>query len=175
MAPAVFRSKAPIAMPKHADPGQVEPGPEHRAQHAVGGQGGVLAVAQDQLTEQERDDRLAITISTASDPASTITFAHSTGSRRGTAAKVLRIIPFAYSLLMNSTPRMPTISWVSVDAGQADGRRIGAGERPPPAAAAAACGVDRAGRDRGGQRAERDHQHGGGAGHDRSTSARIGA
>ena len=67
-------------------------------------------------------------------PASTITFAHSTGSRRGTAAKVLRIIPFAYSLLMNSTPSMPAISCASVTPARliAVGSALANGRRPPP-------------------------------------------
>ena len=77
---------------------------------------------------------LAITITTARDPASTRTLAHSTGSRRGTAANVLRIIPFAYSLLMISTPRMPTISCARVTPARliAVGSALAKGPRPPP-------------------------------------------
>ena len=46
-------------------------------------------------------------------PASTISFAHSTGSRDGTTASVARIIPVPYSPLNASTPTMPTTSWAN--------------------------------------------------------------
>src|ERR1700722_16287836 len=46
-------------------------------------------------------------------PTSTITLAHSTGSRDGTAASVARIIPVPYSPLNASTPTTPTTSWAN--------------------------------------------------------------
>jgi hypothetical protein len=46
-------------------------------------------------------------------PASTITFAHSTGSREGTTASVARIIPVPYSPLNASTPTTPITSWAN--------------------------------------------------------------
>ncbi len=36
---------------------------------------------------------------------------HSTGSRRGTAARVERIIPVEYSPAVTRTPRTPSASW----------------------------------------------------------------
>src|ERR1700729_3832785 len=47
-------------------------------------------------------------------PTSTITLAHSTGSRAGTAARVARIIPVPYSPLNASTPTTPTTSWANI-------------------------------------------------------------
>ncbi len=46
-------------------------------------------------------------------PTSTITFAHSTGSRDGTTASVARIIPVPYSPLNASTPTTPITSWAN--------------------------------------------------------------
>ena len=46
-------------------------------------------------------------------PASTISFAHSTGSRDGTTASVARIIPVPYSPLNASTPTTPITSWAN--------------------------------------------------------------
>ena len=40
-------------------------------------------------------------------------FAHSTGSRFGTAASVARIMPELYSLVTTSTPSTPTASWAN--------------------------------------------------------------
>src|SRR5271169_5219882 len=46
-------------------------------------------------------------------PASTISLAHSTGSRAGTTASVARIIPVPYSPLNASTPSTPSTSWAN--------------------------------------------------------------
>ena len=46
-------------------------------------------------------------IETAVTETKTISFAHNTGSRFGTAAKVDLIIPVLYSPVTNSTPRAP--------------------------------------------------------------------
>src|ERR1700691_3439321 len=46
-------------------------------------------------------------------PTSTITLAHSTGSRAGTTARVARIIPVPYSPLNASTPTTPITSWAN--------------------------------------------------------------
>ena len=46
-------------------------------------------------------------------PTSTISLAHSTGSREGTTASVARIIPVAYSPLNASTPSTPSTSWAN--------------------------------------------------------------
>jgi hypothetical protein len=46
-------------------------------------------------------------------PTSTISFAHSTGSRDGTTARVARIIPVAYSPLNSSMPSTPSTSWAN--------------------------------------------------------------
>src|SRR5271170_1135250 len=46
-------------------------------------------------------------------PASTISLAHSTGSRDGTTASVARIIPVPYSPLKASTPTRPMTSWAN--------------------------------------------------------------
>src|SRR5438270_12405999 len=46
----------------------------------------------------------------ATDP-KTAVFAHSTGSRLGTAVKLARIIPVEYSPVMTSTPRTAIASW----------------------------------------------------------------
>ena len=43
--------------------------------------------------------------------AKTPSLAHSTGSRRGAAMRLERIIPVEYSPLMTSTPRTPIASW----------------------------------------------------------------
>jgi len=51
------------------------------------------------------------TVSSTVTPAKTAALAHSTGSRRGTAAKVARIIPVAYSPVISSTPSTPIASW----------------------------------------------------------------
>ncbi|HET6813639.1 MAG TPA: hypothetical protein VFJ69_06485 [Actinomycetota bacterium] len=45
--------------------------------------------------------------------ASTMALPHSTGSRRGTATMLVRIMPVAYSLVTRSTPRTPTAIWAS--------------------------------------------------------------
>jgi hypothetical protein len=52
-------------------------------------------------------------VSGSSRPASTISFAHSTGSREGTTASVARIIPVVYSPLNASTPSTPRTSWAN--------------------------------------------------------------
>jgi hypothetical protein len=41
----------------------------------------------------------------------TDSFAHNTGRRFGTAVRAARIMPVAYSPLINSTPSTPTASW----------------------------------------------------------------
>ena len=51
------------------------------------------------------------TVTTRVVVANTATFAHRTGRRAGTAAKVARIIPVAYSPVMNRTPSTPIASW----------------------------------------------------------------
>ena len=66
--------------------------------------------------------------------ASTAALPHRTGSRRGTAANVVRISPVAYSLVISSTPSTPTRDLGELDPGQAD--RVGSNE----ATAAAPCG-----------------------------------
>ena len=43
--------------------------------------------------------------------ANTMALAHRTGNRAGTAAKVARIIPVAYSPVISRTPRTPMASW----------------------------------------------------------------
>ena len=45
--------------------------------------------------------------------ANTIALPHSTGSRRGTAARLTRIVPVAYSPVTSSTPRTPMASCAS--------------------------------------------------------------
>src|SRR5665811_2548667 len=50
------------------------------------------------------------TMSTRVTAANTAALAHRTGRRAGTAAKVARIIPVAYSPVMSSTPRTPIAS-----------------------------------------------------------------
>ncbi len=73
--------------------------PEHlrvAAAQLPGGQGG----QRDRVAAQDR-------------PASTITLAHSTGSREGTTASVARIIPVPNSPLNASTPTSPTTNWAN--------------------------------------------------------------
>ena len=55
--------------------------------------------------------RTAGTVMTSVVEAKTRALAHSTGRRVGTAAKVARIIPVAYSPVMSRTPRTPIASW----------------------------------------------------------------
>ena len=43
--------------------------------------------------------------------AKTASLAHRTGRRRGTAMRLERIIPVAYSPVMTSTPSTPMASW----------------------------------------------------------------
>ena len=50
-------------------------------------------------------------ISTNVTEANTAILAHSTGSRRGTAIRLERIIPVEYSPLITSTPSTPIASW----------------------------------------------------------------
>jgi hypothetical protein len=50
-------------------------------------------------------------IETAVTATNTSSFAHRTGSRLGTAARVDRIIPVLYSPVTNRTPRAPMSSW----------------------------------------------------------------
>ncbi len=55
--------------------------------------------------------RALASISTNVTEANTAIFAHSTGSRRGTAIRLERIIPVEYSPLITSTPSTPIASW----------------------------------------------------------------
>jgi hypothetical protein len=43
--------------------------------------------------------------------ANTMILAHSTGSRRGTAIRLERIMPVEYSPVMTRTPRTPIANW----------------------------------------------------------------
>src|SRR6476620_9538807 len=54
--------------------------------------------------------RVAGTVKARVTAANTTAFAHSTGSRDGTAASVARIMPVAYSPVTNRTPRTPIAS-----------------------------------------------------------------
>jgi hypothetical protein len=47
-------------------------------------------------------------------PANSTVLAASTGSRRGTAVKVARTMPVAYSPVMSRTPSTPTASWATL-------------------------------------------------------------
>src|ERR1700678_3434783 len=60
-------------------------------------------------------------------PTSTISFAHSTGSRDGTTARVARIIPVPYSPLNASTPTTPTTSCANSRPSRADDTAVVAG------------------------------------------------
>src|SRR6202050_4818535 len=74
-------------------------------------------------TEPPREDTRAVAakksanahsrVTGSTRPASTISLAHSTGSRDGTTASVARIIPVPYSPLNASTPTTPRTSWAN--------------------------------------------------------------
>src|SRR5580658_177925 len=76
-----------------------------------------------EIAEPPREDSIAVAVKKSTNahsmlsgstrPASTISFAHSTGSRDGTTARVARIIPVPYSPLNASTPTTPTTSWAN--------------------------------------------------------------
>src|ERR1700691_2331684 len=76
-----------------------------------------------EITEPPREETRAVAakkstnahtmVTGSTRPASTISFAHSTGSRDGTTASVARIIPVPYSPLNASTPTTPTTSWAN--------------------------------------------------------------
>jgi len=57
--------------------------------------------------------RDAAVITTSVTMANTPALAQSTGTRRGTAARVARIMPELYSLLTTTTPSTPTASWAN--------------------------------------------------------------
>src|ERR1700733_5686963 len=73
-----------------------------------------------EIAEPPREDSMAVAAKKSTNahsmltgstrPASTISFAHSTGSRAGTTASVARIIPVPYSPLNASTPTTPSTS-----------------------------------------------------------------
>src|ERR1700691_3788105 len=76
-----------------------------------------------EITEPPREDTRAVAakksanahtrVTGSTRPTSTITLAHSTGSRDGTTASVARIIPVPYSPLNASTPTTPSTSWAN--------------------------------------------------------------
>ena len=59
----------------------------------------------------KKDTKLVTSMTANATPAKTPSFAHSTGSRRGTAVSEERIIPVLYSPLISSTPSTPIASW----------------------------------------------------------------
>src|SRR5579862_6397680 len=111
---AVLRSRAPRARPmmtttvRYKD----EPTTVRRTPGSVS-----------EMAEPPREDTMAVApkksttahtrVTGRTRPTSTITFAHSTGSRDGTTASVARIIPVPYSPLNASTPTTPTTSWAN--------------------------------------------------------------
>jgi hypothetical protein len=76
-----------------------------------------------EITEPPRADSSAVAVKKSATahsrvtgstrPASTISFAHSTGSRDGTTASVARIMPVPYSPLNASTPITPSSTWAN--------------------------------------------------------------
>ena len=83
-----------------------------------------------EIAEPPREDSMAAAVKKSANahsmvtgstrPTSTITLAHSTGSRDGTTARVARIIPVPYSPLKDSTPTTPRTSWANSTPNRAD-------------------------------------------------------
>src|SRR3984885_13306266 len=90
-----------------------------------------------EITEPPREDTRAVAakksanahtrVTGSTSPASTISLAHSTGSRDGTTASVARIIPVPYSPLNASTPTRPTTSWANSRPSRTDDTAVVAG------------------------------------------------
>src|ERR1700685_915931 len=88
-------------------------------------------------TEPPREDKMAAAakkpanehsmVTGSTRPTSTVAFAHSTGSRDGTTARVARIIPVPYSPLNASTPTTPTTSCANSRPSRADDTAVVAG------------------------------------------------
>src|SRR5580658_7100251 len=111
---AVLRSRAPRARPMttttvryKAEPTTVRSTPGSVSKIAEPPREEFRAVA----TKKSTTAHSRLTGSTR--PISTITFAHSTGSREGTTASVARIIPVPYSPLNASTPTTPITNWAN--------------------------------------------------------------
>src|ERR1039457_1325902 len=111
---AVFLSSAPRARPKRAatvrykdEPTTVRSTPGSVSEIAAAPRADWIAVA------TKNSATAASRVSGSTSPASTISFAHSTGSREGTTASEARIIPVPYSPLNISTPSTLITSWAS--------------------------------------------------------------
>src|ERR1700685_3912653 len=111
---AVLRSRAPRARPMmtttvryNDEPTTVRSTPGSVSESTEPPREDSIAAAAKKSTEAHS----RVTGSTR--PTSTITLAHSTGSRAGTTASVARIIPVPYSPLNASTPSTPSTSWAN--------------------------------------------------------------
>ena len=110
---AVLRSSAPRPRPMKTVTARYSDAPAIPQHPRVGQRDRRTAASgvQGRRREEVGDRGQELTGSTS--PASTTSFAHSTGSRDGTTASVARIIPVAYSPLNASTPSTPSTSWAN--------------------------------------------------------------
>src|SRR5262245_28141249 len=108
VAPAVLRSRAPRPNPSSPTAVRYRALPS-TARATPGWFREVPSCALDRTDWLTRKvAKVAGTNSRGAVRASTTALAHSTGSRRGTATMLVRIMPVAYSLVIRSTPRTPT-------------------------------------------------------------------
>src|SRR5580704_4060340 len=111
---AVLRSRAPRARPMMTT--TVRYNDEPTTVRSTPGSVSVMAEpprADSMAAAAKKSTNAHSSVTGSTRPTSTITLAHSTGSRDGTTASVARIIPVPYSPLNASTPTTPSTSWAN--------------------------------------------------------------